>query len=535
MTLKTEDKVIEQSLLFSIFKHGEPTLKELLRVCEPTDFVIQPHRFLYEHILHQYKSNNTIASYPGFYKFITSLQEVDDKDKVVIKDAMLSIAKTTIEQKDVPMFCKQLREYGSKRSMLKTFTEAVKELEADMKPDEVMDGLNKRLYSLQKRLTFMHGDNVIKLKGDIDKRKDYMKVVNSDPVHAGLVETSFDNFDKAGVPPLPPGSLGILQAKVNTGKSMFLMRLGLHNYKRGLKTIIITIEMAAIDYVMRMDSNISEIKHLNFTSGEVINDVMQNRRWEDSIAKFGHPDHDLIVYRVPEKCTADKIDMIIQTNDFKPDLVCVDYAGNMDANLKGVPNLSAAAQGKIYSDLKALAGKHNTVVYTAQQVKRGVSDVDIEEGDGIWEAGAWAAEAINISDFAIILYHSDIDKLKGTIAKIDGNFGDDNTENKNPFLTARIAKIRNGVHLRTYLYKRFDKMTAKEFSFWKDGKKILDNGDVVDIDKEIVKKYNPTLFEAKYKDSESDETIPGDEISGDITEISSEAVGSDDAIPGDSL
>jgi hypothetical protein len=274
-----------------------------------------------------------------------------------------------------------------------------------------------------------------------------------------------------------------------------------------------------------MDSNISEIKHLNFTSGDVVSDVVQNNKWKNSVAAYGNPDTDIIVYRVAEKCTPEKVDMIIQTNDFKPDLVCVDYAGNMDADMKGVPNLSPAAQGKIFSELKALAGKHNCVVYTAQQVKRGVSDTDIEEGDGIWEAGAWASEAINIADFVIIFYHSDIDKLRGTIAKMDMAF-DDTGENKNPFLTARIAKIRNGIYLRTYLFKRFDKMTAKEFAFWNDGKKILDNGDVVDIEKEIVKKFNPDLYKKQYGDEAPEGEA--DELGDIATETSEEGpVGSD--------
>jgi replicative DNA helicase len=529
MTLKTEDVVTECSLLFAIFKYGESAIKECLKVIEPHDFVIEPNRTFYEHILAQFKANHSAPSFKGFYKHLLAIPEVDDKLKLIYKDALEIIGKSTIELKDVPMFCDHLREYAAKRTLIKSFSGCVNELSGGEKVTEVLTALNKKVYQVQRRLTMQNADNIISLKKDVDKRISYMKTINDDPVDAGLVESSFDNFDKAGVPPLTPGSLGILQAKVNTGKSMFLMRTALHNYKRGLKVIIVTIEMAAIDYVLRMDSNISEIKHLNFTSGDVVTDVVKNTKWENAVQAYGNPGTDLIVYRVPEKCTPEKIDMIIQTNDFKPDLVCVDYAGNMDADIKGVPNLSPAAQGKIFSELKALAGKHNCVVYTAQQVKRGVSDTDIEEGDGIWEAGAWASEAINIADFVIIFYHSDIDKLKGTIAKLDMGFSDDTMENKNPFLTARIAKIRNGIYLRTYLFKRFDKMTAKEFTFWNDGKKILDNGDVVDIEKEIVKKFNMPLWEKLYKDLPED-AIPGDapsEISADITEGFDAPVGSD--------
>ena len=506
MSLRTEDIVTEQSLLFAVFKHGDPALKTVMKYCEQNDFVIRPNRFFYEKINEIYKSQGKIPSFSGFYKFLLSIPEITKEDQVVWKEALEQIGKQSIALNDVDMMAIRLREYSVKRSLVMAYNDSLKEMTSGERIDVILTDLNKAVYAVQRRISLRSEDNVIGFKKDIDKRTEYMKTINSNPIANGLVETSFDNFDKAGIPPLSPGSLGIFQAKVNTGKSMFLMRNALHNYRRGLKVIIITIEMAAMDYVMRMDSNVSEIKHTNFVMGDVVNDPLYSQKWMDSVQKFGPPDHDLIIYRVPDRCTTDKVDMLVQTNPFKPDLVVVDYVGNMDADIKNTPNLSPQAQGKLFADLKMLAGKHSCVMLTAQQVKRGFSDTDIEDGDELWEAGAWASEAINIADLVIIFYHSDIDKLKGTVAKIDGGLGtDDQNENKNPFITAKIVKIRNGIYLRTYLYKRFDKMVAKEFCFWKDGKKILENGDVVDIEKEILKKYNRPLYDRLHPETAPEE------------------------------
>jgi replicative DNA helicase len=232
MTLKTEDKTTEYSLLFAIFKFGQHGLKECMRVVEPTDFVIQPNRFFYEQILHLFKNNHDVPSYAAFYKHLLALPETDDKLKVIYREAMELIGKSAVQEKDIPIFCNHLRDYSSKRTLLKSFTACINDMTSGTKVDSSIASLNKSIYKVQRRLTIESSDNIISLKKDVDKRTAYMKVINDDPIDAGLVESSFENFDKAGVPPLAPGSLGILQAKVNTGKSMFLMRTALHNYRR---------------------------------------------------------------------------------------------------------------------------------------------------------------------------------------------------------------------------------------------------------------------------------------------------------------
>ena len=230
---------------------------------------------------------------------------------------------------------------------------------------------------------------------DVYKRQQLAKDIHDHPEKVGMCELGFKNLDKY-IGRQAPGEFVLYQARTNTGKSMFLMHTALHNYKRGLKGIIITIEMSASQYLYRMDSNITGIEHKRFASGSITEDVEMLNRCDHRISCCGTKEDELFVYCVPSGCTPAKVRSIIANNPFNPDFVVLDYAGDMKSGIAGVSDYDAGSFGVIYSSLKELAGEFNFVMYSAQQTKRGVKKVDTE-------SGSWSDIASHKADIMVAL------------------------------------------------------------------------------------------------------------------------------------
>ena len=261
-----------------------------------------------------------------------------------------------------------------------------------------------------------------------------------------MIRTGLKNLDK-WIGRQTPGQLVIYQARTGVGKSMMLMGTALANFKRGLKVIVITIEMSDTDYLYRFDSNLTGIEHREFAQGEIVTDPDKMDLWRKKILKTGG-DNDLPVYWVPDACTPDRVEDIIKENPFKPDLVIVDYAGDMKAGLPGVPDFDARSHAHIYSRLKEIAGKYNCVVYTAQQSKRGT------KGKASTETGAWSDEASAKADLmmAVEVTREDEDYM---------------TKGENGSLivgrmTVSIIKGRNVPRCKTFIIPRFSRMSWLE-------------------------------------------------------------------------
>lgn len=289
-----------------------------------------------------------------------------------------------------------------------------------------------------KRVSYLHGD--------LEKRVERAKEVHQNPDAAGMIRTGLKNLDK-WIGRQTPGQLVIYQARTGVGKSMMLMGTALANFKRGLKVIVITIEMSDTDYLYRFDSNLTGIEHREFAQGEIVTDPDKMDLWRKKILKTGG-DNDLPVYWVPDACTPDRVEDIIKENPFKPDLVIVDYAGDMKAGLPGVPDFDARSHAHIYSRLKEIAGKYNCVVYTAQQSKRGT------KGKASTETGAWSDEASAKADLmmAVEVTREDEDYM---------------TKGENGSLivgrmTVSIIKGRNVPRCKTFIIPRFSRMSWLE-------------------------------------------------------------------------
>ena len=154
-----------------------------------------------------------------------------------------------------------------------------------------------------------------------------------------------------------------------------------------------------------------------------------------------------MVYWVPSQCTPAKVESIISNNPFKPDIVIVDYAGDMKAGLKGVPDYDPSSHAEIYSSLKEFAGKYECVMYTAQQSKRGT------KGKADTESGSWSDVASGKADIMMAVEVTKEDE--DFITEVDGSMIIGR-------MTVSIIKGRNIPKCKTHIIPRFQRMSWLE-------------------------------------------------------------------------
>lgn len=466
--IQTENLDLENGILFCIFKYQEQAIK-LTNACllENEDFANVVNRKLYKELIENYNNTRQLMSFAGFYSYVKSLPDTSEEDKVKYKAAFENIKTSKATLSDVQTYCNSLRKLTCIRKFIKQTKESIQEL-ADNDIEDVIDGFDKKLMDVKKKLSSDIQRNVVEYVAGVDARIKYAQDIIANPQDHGLAGTGFLNIDK-WIAPQSNGNLVIYQSRTNVGKSMFLMGTAIENYhRRKLKGIIITIEMNANEYAFRIDSNITKIEHKAFSTGKVSKDPNYIEHWKKQVAKFKQLDAqgDLLIYWVPENCTPAKVDAIITANPFKPDFVIVDYAGDMKAGIKGVPEYSSTAHAEIYSRLKEIAGKHHCVMYTAQQTKRGQKKVTDE-------TGSWSDVASNKADIMIAIEMTEEDKTFEEII---------NGKKYHGRRTITIIKGRNVPRLRTYVACDFERMSWYEKEFYEDDDrnkrafKLYDNG-----------------------------------------------------------
>lgn len=382
---------------------------------------------------------NSIANY---YK---SSGMYSDGDDVMIKSLQADVNDHKVLIGDLDNYIDILVQCYAIRKLNKAMKNA-----ADNEEHEAVEELVEQIADACRNYRELMERNDVKrvsyLHADLEKRIDRAQEVHDNPDAAGMIRTGLKNLDK-WIGRQSPGQLVIYQARTGVGKSMMLMGTALANFRRGLKVIVITIEMSDTDYLYRFDSNLTGIEHREFAQGEIVTNNEKMELWRGKIMKTGG-ENDLPVYWVPNACTPDRVEQIIKENPFKPDLVVVDYAGDMDSGLKGVPDFDARSHAHIYKRLKEIAGKYNCVVYTAQQSKRGT------KGKASTETGAWSDEASAKSDLMMAVEVTKEDESYMTKG--------DNGSLIIGRMTVSIIKGRNVPRCKTFIIPRFSRMSWLE-------------------------------------------------------------------------
>jgi len=453
--IQTESYDTECKLLFSILAFKTPAINQVKDYLEKIDFFFERTRHIYETILQKFNLSGDVPSFQVLKLLIDEDSSIDEKSKPEYADALQKISSSPVLITDIPILLTRIRECSVIRKSTKAFKETF--LDPVTRKESVITQLEQTIEELttqKKRLIKTQNDTIVKFKEDVDQREAYYKQVHDNPNTLGLIKLGFPRFDDSGdVPPLGPGDLYIIQARTNAGKSMQLMGLALYNHTyTNAKVMIITIEMPSKKYATRLDSACSGIFFKDFASGNITQDPNRIALWKQSIKEMApNNPSEIMIYWVPEDCTPSRVDQLIENNPEHPDLVIVDYAGDMKAGIRNVPEQSALAQGYVYTRLKELAGKHRTVIATAQQIKRGVKQT--VQAQTNLEAGSDSSIGEKKADVLAVMYQTDENREHGMM---------DDVERPVEEWSLYLAKNRNGRKFGLEFLTEYFKMTFRE-------------------------------------------------------------------------
>jgi len=372
---------------------------------QPKYFSVNVHREVFKYILKLRKDGDKIPSFNAFKEVILSSPDIEHRTLELIPKVLELLPSHTIQRQDLDLTVKTLIELHATRDLVVNMNSIAEDIQ-NTPIDENIQKLEKKIQDLKEQLSYNKPIDMMSFKNDLDKRMDYAKAIHDNPDQVGMVRTGLKNFDNF-FPRQAPGQFIIFQARTNVGKSMFLKNVAVKNYEAGLKVIVVTIEMNAMEWANRIDSALTGIKHSEFTKGTISQSQDLLDIWRTKVRSFGtdkNKNEDLILYWQPDNCTPARLEALIARNPFKPDVIVVDYAGDLKSGLKGMGDYDARAHAEIYAGLKRIAGTYKAVLYTAQQTKRGIKKVTDE-------SGAWSDVASAKADMMIAIEQTKEDEI----------------------------------------------------------------------------------------------------------------------------
>lgn len=221
------------------------------------------------------------------------------------------------------------------------------------------------------------------------------------------IETGWMPIDATLCGGVSVGSLAVIMAPSGRGKSFALCNIAGHNIKCGKNVVYYTLEISDSTVAKRIDSYISGIPIVDLHNN--IDAV------KSSIAK--HVTGRLIIKQFPTKGASVNDLMshlkLLETIDFSPDLIIVDYADLIQTGKNGknggLSNSYYLLQD-VYRDLRRMAGENSCVVFTASQVQRTSYNDDIIYADAI----AAGISKIDESDLVLSFAQNDKELLNNT-------------------------------------------------------------------------------------------------------------------------
>lgn len=185
---------------------------------------------------------------------------------------------------------------------------------------------------------------------------------------------------------VPRGTLNLIYAGVNVGKSLSLCHLAASYLALGLNVLYVTMEMSENVTAQRIDANL--FNH-NINKFSELNEVEFEKKIFN-IKKKSNTGRLFVKFYPPLTANSTHVDNLIEElkikkNGFKPDIIIVDYIGIFGSSTlqlgKGGVNTNTYFK-YVSEELRALAAKHDAISWTAQQFNRGgfsSSDPDIDD------------------------------------------------------------------------------------------------------------------------------------------------------------
>ncbi len=191
-------------------------------------------------------------------------------------------------------------------------------------------------------------------------------------------------------------------APTGAGKSMFLVNAACALVEQGLNVLYVTLEMADYKIGLRADS---------WYSGVAIDDV-SNKQAEVKKAINERAKGRLIIKEWPTKRASvetirSHIQRLIQTKDFKPDAIIIDYP-DLLKSVKSYGEKRHELEGN-YEELRGLGQELNCIVIVADQTNRGGLDLELVTISAIAEAYSKAT----VCDLILTISRTPEDKMLG--------------------------------------------------------------------------------------------------------------------------
>lgn len=244
--------------------------------------------------------------------------------------------------------------------------------------DKISDILKK---ALTVDRSFDHGLDYFQ---EIDSRFERMTQAEK---KGDLFTTGFPTIDQWLGGGMSGGEIAAFMALPGVGKSIFLIKAAIENLRRGKKVLFISLEMSQDKLANRFDSMLSNYSikkyDTNGDGGFSINPnwVMYDKNITSAketifeCAKDYDDRKRLLIKQYPAgEATTDTFRAYLSQmalHGFKPDLIVVDYLGEM----KDHPNIPThESKQKSTTELRALAVETNTVIFSAIQANRGGRD-----------------------------------------------------------------------------------------------------------------------------------------------------------------
>lgn len=224
------------------------------------------------------------------------------------------------------------------------------------------------------------------------------------------------------------GTLNILLAGVNVGKSLGLCSLASDYIQQGKNVLYISMEMAEHVCSKRIDANLIDVSLDDLDNGAITYVDYKNRMERLKKGKVGK----LIVKQYPTSGAhvghfRALIKELKLKKGFVPDVIIIDYLGIcLSSRIKGAENTYSLVKA-IAEELRGLAVETNTVMWSGAQTTRGAWDSsDVSMADTAESAGLPAT-----ADFMLAVIETDELVQQGLqlFKQIKSRYGDKNVFN----------------------------------------------------------------------------------------------------------
>jgi len=234
-------------------------------------------------------------------------------------------------------------------------------------PDNVKDVINKVKLLINERNSISFNQNI---------GKDFFEHTNHIPEQNSKITTCHNWIDQY-TGGYRDKSLIVYAGEQNIGKSIWLANDAVNYVKAGLDVAVITAEMADIDFIHRIGSNMLTVKVSEYEKLSKNPDFIKNRL--SNLVNGVIPPGNLYVKEYPtSQATVPDIESYLleleATSGIKLKVIVIDYINILSNHRNPNSENTYMKVKQIAEDLRAMAVRKSWVVITATQINRGGYD-----------------------------------------------------------------------------------------------------------------------------------------------------------------